>query len=101
MCSGAGFALSLKARCPSPLCNMQQSNPLPAKLNMPSRFWTHAQSPHCPLPPQLTSVNKMLRGTSMAIFPGQDASVLNVAANTISPGVPRLLSACLSQRPVS
>lgn len=41
---------------------------------------------HCPLPAQLTTVKKMLRGTCMAMLPGQDTSVPNVTANTPGPG---------------
>lgn len=101
MCSGAGFALLMKTHCPALLCDTQQSNCLPAKLNKPGTFWTHVQSPHCLLPPQLTSVNKMLRETSMAMLPAQDTSVPSATANAISPGATHLLFTCLSQRSVS
>lgn len=59
----------------------------PCQLNKPSTFWIHAQPWCCPLPPQLTSVKKMLRGTCMAMLPGQDTSVPNVTANTTWPAL--------------
>lgn len=65
----------------------------PCQLHKPSTFWIHAQYCHCPLPPQLTSVNKMLRWTCMAMLPGQDTSVPNVTANATLPA--------LSKRPIS
>lgn len=57
-------------------------------------------APRLPLPPQLTSVNKMLRGMYMAMLPGQDTCAPSVTANTISPGVIRLFSTRLSQMPI-
>lgn len=75
------FTLSLSAVQHSALRS------LPCHLNKPSTFWIHAQSGRCPSPPQLTSVNKMLRGTCMATLPAQDTSVPDVTANTTLPGV--------------
>lgn len=57
-------------------------------------------TPRLPLPPQLTSVKQMLGGMYTATLPGQDTCAPSVTANTISPGVIRLFSTCLSQKPV-
>lgn len=57
-------------------------------------------TPCLPLPPQLTSVKQMLGGMYMATLPRQDTWAPSVTANTILPGVIRLFSTHLSQKPV-